>query len=139
MLGLSIPTADWLRIVVVENFLWLLDLDNLVLVSASGSGNAGQWIFALRRSNIFTSYHDLSCQGFLWQMLQLDSFVGGSLHLLKNTCTILHELFIQKTALFAISCIHMQLTASLDICRLRTNFGFCLEDLEDAFTHGIVT
>ena len=62
MLGLSIPTADWLRIVVVENFLWLLDLDNLVLVGASGRGNAGQWIFALRRSNIFTSYHDLSCQ-----------------------------------------------------------------------------
>ena len=68
--GLSIPTADWPRIVVVENFLWLLDLDNLVLVGASGRGNAGQWIFALRRSNIFTSYHDLSCQGFLWQMLQ---------------------------------------------------------------------
>ena len=66
--GLSIPTADWPRIVVVENFLWLLDLDNLVLVGASGRGNAGQWIFALRRSNIFTS--DLSCQGFLWQMLQ---------------------------------------------------------------------
>ena len=58
---------------VVENFLWLLDLENLVLAGA-GHGNAGHWIFALRRSNIFTSYHDLSCQGFLWQMLHFRQF-----------------------------------------------------------------